>query len=29
MEKQANNMNAIINDIYTSDAIEVNDIDFF
>ena len=29
MEKQANNMSAIINDIYTSDAIEVNDIDFF
>ena len=29
LEKQGNNMSAIINDIYTSDAIEVNDIDFF
>ena len=29
VEKECNNMSAIINDIYTSDAIEVNDIDFF
>ena len=29
IEKECNNMSAIINDIYTSDVIEVNDIDFF
>ena len=29
LEKQGNNMGAIINDIYTSGNLEVNDIDFF
>ena len=29
LEKQGNNIGAIINNIYTSDNLEVNDIDFF